>query len=586
MGSRRVRSAGPGAGERRLNGPQTTGRDYRDLSAPEHETSSDLDVAVEMRDGVRLLADVHRPASGGRFPALVSASPYPRQIQDLGAPMGFIEAGATDFFVPRGYVHVIANLRGTGGSDGEFGFFDAQERRDVHDLVEWAAAQPWCDGTVGMVGISYFAMTQLEAAVERPPHLRAIFPVAVTTDLYEAAVHHGLLSSGFVSPFLTMVGIAARHGDKLWRGRTLDAVRAVLHEHWLHARFATMDGEEALTVMKLATRLPYDPHPWDDLWQDVAVEHPLRDDWWDERDLTPLLGRVQVPVYLGCDWDNVPLHLPSTFRAMDALTGSPHVRVAMLGEHGLSWPWESLHVEALAWFDHWLKGRDTGILEGPRIRWVLPGGDGWSATAAWPPPGSSHVALALRADGVLGEDEGEAGERAYVTLGAGLNRRDPRPTDPPTVLQWTGAPLGAPLDMTGSAELVLHASATAPDTAWIATLQDVGPDGAATDVTAGWLRAGLRTVDEAASRPGAPVLPCRSFVPVPVGEIVEYRVPLVVNARRLAAGHRIRLVLASDDQPEDVPAIMGFRHASIGTSSRNAVRSSSRLLLPVLPPAS
>ena len=100
--------------------------------------------------------------------------------------MGFIEAGATDFWVPRGYVHVIANVRGTGGSGGTFGFFDAQERRDMYDLVEWAAAQPWCDGNVGMIGISYFAMTQLEAAVERPPHLKAIFPVAVTADLYEA----------------------------------------------------------------------------------------------------------------------------------------------------------------------------------------------------------------------------------------------------------------------------------------------------------------------------------------------------------------------------------------------------------------
>ncbi len=101
-------------------------------------------------------------------------------------PAGFIEAGATDFWVPRGYTHVIANLRGTGGSGGTFGFFDGQERRDLYDLVEWVAAQPWCDGNVGMIGISYFAMTQLEAAVERPPHLKAIFPVAVTADLYEA----------------------------------------------------------------------------------------------------------------------------------------------------------------------------------------------------------------------------------------------------------------------------------------------------------------------------------------------------------------------------------------------------------------
>jgi len=160
----------------------------------------DDDVPVAMRDGINLLADVHRPAEPGRYPVLIAASLYPRQIQDLGAPAGFIEAGASDFFVPRGYVHVIANNRGTSGSGGTFGFFDGQERRDMYDLVEWAGAQPWCDGNVGMIGISYFAGTQMEAAVERPPHLKAIMPIAGTYDLYESATHHGLMSSSFVTP--------------------------------------------------------------------------------------------------------------------------------------------------------------------------------------------------------------------------------------------------------------------------------------------------------------------------------------------------------------------------------------------------
>jgi len=152
-----IQSSGIEPGQRRLNGPQTTGRSYRNLSEAAHAMTRDDDVAVPMRDGIALLADVHRPAESGRYPVLVAASPYPRQIQDLGAPAGFIEAGASDFFVPRGYVHVIANCRGTSGSGGTFGFFDSQERRDMHDLVEWGAQQPWSDGSVGMVGISYFA---------------------------------------------------------------------------------------------------------------------------------------------------------------------------------------------------------------------------------------------------------------------------------------------------------------------------------------------------------------------------------------------------------------------------------------------
>lgn len=565
-----------------LNGPQTTGREYRNLSAPEHGIRHDINVAVPVRDGVSLMADVHRPDASGRFPALIAASPYPRQIQDLGAPMGFIEAGVTDYWVPRGYGHVIANVRGTGGSGGTFGFFDAQERQDMYDLVEWAAAQPWCDGTVGMIGISYFAMTQLEAAVERPPHLKAIFPVAATADLYEAATHHGLVSSSFITPFLSMVGLTAARSDGFWRSRPLDLARKVLQTPPLHRKFATMNGEASLTMMRQLLKLPHDPHPWDDLWLDVAVKHPTRDEWWDDRDLTPLLKNIDIPVYLGCDWENVPLHLPSTFIAWKALAHNPIVRMGLLDKYGMTWPWESLHTEALAWFDHWLKGRDTGITNGDPIRYALPGAEEWHTSATWP-PAATHRELALRADGLLDDDEGEPGTRDYMVLGAGLNRAGASSIDPPAILTWTGNPLDADLDVVGAIEVRLIAAATAADTAWIVTLQDVTPDGEITEVTAGWLRATLREVAQDASTPGDPVLPCRTATAVPIGEDVEYRIPLVPNARRFAKGHRIQLMITSDDQNPDVPAIMNFRHASVGTSSLNTVRSSSRLLLPVLP---
>lgn len=565
-----------------LNGPQTTGREYRNLSEPQFRRRRENNVPVAMRDGTRLLADVHRPDGQGRFPALLAASPYPRQMQDFGAPAGFIEAGVTDFWVPRGYAHVIANVRGTCGSEGTFGFADAQERRDMYDLVEWVAAQPWCDGNVGMIGISYFAIAQLEAAVERPPHLKAIFPLAVTADLYEAASHHGLFSSSFVTPFLAMTGLTSERSDRFWRSLPVSLVRRVLHTPRLHTKFATMNGEAAVTMLRQLIKLPHDPHPWDKLWLDAAVNHPAHDEWWDERNLLPLLKEVDIPVYLGCDWENVPLHLPSTFAAWKGLSDNACVRMGMLGEFGLTWPWESMHTEALAWYDHWLKGRDTGILDGPPIRYFLPGADEWRTAESWPPSQAPHRELALRADGTLSEDEGDPGSLDYLVLGTGLGRAKPSKIDPPSVLTWTSAPLTEHLDVVGDIELRLVASATAIDTAWIVTLQDVAPDGSIAEVTAGWLRASLREVDETASRPGAPVLPCRNPQAVPIGKDVEYRIPLVANARRFQAGHRIRLVLTSDDQDPSTPAIMSFRHASVGTSSRNTVRSSSRLLLPVI----
>ena len=170
-----------------------------------------------------------------------------------------------------------------------------------------------------------------------------------------------------------------------------------------------------------------------------------------------------------------------------------------------------------------------------------------------------------------------------MNLGAGLNRPRASETDPPSFLHWTTAPLTRDLDLIGPIELQLDAACTAPDTAFIAVLQDVGEKENATNITAGYLRAGLRKVDEGASKNGAPVLPCRTFEPVPIGEKVSYRIPLVPNARRFRAGHKLRLYLTTDDQNTDKPALLGFRHASVGTSSFNTVFPSSRLLLPVLP---
>src|SRR5258705_6228152 len=150
--------------------------------------------------------------------------------------------------------------------------------------------------------------------------------------------------------------------------------------------------------------------------------------------------------------------------------------MGIAGAFGLTWPWESLHGEALAWFDHWLKGRDTGIVEGPAIRYFLPGADDWHTADSWPPPGS-HREFALRADGALAEEEGGPDSRMYLVLGAGLNRAKPSPIDPPSMLTWTSEALSTAVDVLGDIELQLVASANAIHTALIAILQDVATGG-------------------------------------------------------------------------------------------------------------
>ena len=569
----------------RLNGLQTTDRRYRNMSTVEHTMTRETDVAVPLADGGHLLADVYRPENEGRYPVLIAASPYPRQIQDLGAPTAIIEAGDSEFFVSRGYVHVIANLRGTGGSTGEWGMADGQERQDLYELVEWAAAQPWSSGEVGMIGISYFAIAQIGAAATRPPHLKAIFPLEVTSDLYEAAYHYGLFSSSFMTPWLIMLGVTAPKSDAFWRGHVANTARKVLSQPSVHKKLGNINGEQGKSILTLIMKAPYDAHPWDDLWRAVAIDHQMRDEYWDDRNALPLLEGLDIPTYIGCDWDNVPMHLAGTFSTWAAMADNPNLRMALLPDGATTWPWESMHVEALAWFDRHLKGRDTGIDEGPRIRYALPGTDEWRTSDVWPPLGTTYRELGLGHDGTLAQDPAP-GSRELVTLGTGLGRpRRSHKSDPPGALYWQSQPLDADLDVIGNIELQLTATTTAADTAFIVLLRDIAPNGSITAVTQGWLRASLREVDETRSSTGAPVLPCRSPLAVPIGVPVDYRIPLVPNARRFAKGHRIQLMIASDDQPEEVPVMLDYRHAPVGTSARNTIHSSSRLLLPVMAPS-
>lgn len=137
-------------------------------SAPVHAIQAELDVRAAMSDGVRLALDVFRPhAVGERFPALVSVSPYTRQLQQTVVPVGQNEAGITEFWVPRGYAHVVVDVRGTNDSEGSWDHWGPREQRDLREIIEWVAEQPWCDGNVGMMGCSYFGMNQLQAEIGR-----------------------------------------------------------------------------------------------------------------------------------------------------------------------------------------------------------------------------------------------------------------------------------------------------------------------------------------------------------------------------------------------------------------------------------
>ncbi len=291
-----------------------------------------------MRDGTRLLADVHRPDNPARFPALVAMSPYPRQMQGLGIPAGFVEAGQSDFFVPRGYVHVIANSRGTCGSGGTYDFWGPGEQTDLYDLIEWVAAQPWCDGQVGMIGVSYFAIEQFRAALLKPPHLRAIFPFSGTIDPYREMFWHGGMFNGrFASRYFSGIGMLSKRKDAFFRSSAVELANKILLSPRVHARLAA-PHKDTLKVFDMALKFAYDTHPWDDIFADVGVLHQFCDEYWEFRDMSRRMGEIEIPMYLGADWENVCMHLDTPFTAFDDVKEKIPYRFSIAPRGSLQWP--------------------------------------------------------------------------------------------------------------------------------------------------------------------------------------------------------------------------------------------------------
>ena len=296
----------------------------------------------------------------------------------------------------------------------------------MHDLVEWAAAQPWSDGNVGMIGISYFATTQVEAAVEHPEHLKAIFPIGLSPDLYEAdepprpvqlVVHHPvrLDDRDDVAPRRRAVARPpAQRGAS--RPQPAAAAREVRDDERRGVDRHPPRGDEA------APRpAPVGRH----LAVDSRSSTRSTTSSGRPRNVLPDLADVDIPVYLGCDWQNVPLHLPGTFTALAALAEQPErarradgrVRADLaVGEPprrgaGL--------VRPLA---QGPRHRDHGRPADP-LRPARRGADGdWRSAEQWPPAGVTHQEWALRADGRLDVDEGDA--RTSLLHDA---RRRPRP---------------------------------------------------------------------------------------------------------------------------------------------------------------
>ena len=517
------------------------------LSEPKYKIEVQKDVSIVMRDGVRLAADIYYPDSTGKFPALLSYSCYSKDVQKLPVPRypsysrmgnGGIESGNTEYFVSRGYVHVIADVRGTGLSEGGYRFFSLKEQQDGYDLVEWIAGQPWCNGNVGMLGMSYFGMIQYLVAALNPPHLKAIFPYEAATDVYRQwGYHGGILNYGM--PFQWWPHVPAHTIEPL------DVPRSELERMIEDAK--KNEDIRSHPLVYLTVMIPEkNTHLFD-----FAI-HPHDGPYYWERSAHTKFDKIRIPTYLVSRWNCWPLHLPGVFSAYLGIN-APKKLMIMIPEGGSApiRPWNEHHDIILRWYDHWLKGVDTGIMNEPPIKILVQGTDEWRYENEWPLARTKWTKFYLREKEILSEAPPTHNEQPDRFT----NKPALWPGAKVPALQYTTTPFTEDVEITGPLALYLYASLSTADTNWISEIFDIDTDGSRRLITIGWLKASHRELDETKSQPYQPWHPHTRSIPVEPGKINEYAIELKETANVFKAGHRLQLIIKGQDAAWESPGI-------------------------------
>jgi uncharacterized protein len=551
-----------------------------DLDEPSHFLRLGDDVVVEhltvpARDGVHLAVDVYRPAAAGTYPALYGVMPYRKNLVERPPWPAFRtrESGDIAWWVRRGYAYVHADVRGSGESvEGVWRCFDTTEQHDMYDTIEWIAQQPWCTGKIGMIGESYYAMSQWHAAAQNPPHLACIAPFDANADLYRDFVYHGgLFSADFIGHWSCKV-----------RARTL----------------VDAPGPHAENMMA-----------WDMVGE--FLRHPLYDAFWEERAAAPKLEQIRVPVYSIGNWQMVGLHIRGNLLGFERAQGPK--KLAIYFQSGLPGPQalyasKEMHLELQRWYDYWLKGIDTGIMDEPPVKYLARPSGEWRTLDTWPPRDVTYTPLYLapgKAGAVESLNDGclaweappaDAAPTAYdyphpewggwQGPGTAIVRPDGTLDGLAKIATFTSPPLERDVEILGPIVLKLWASSDQTDTDFYVKLADQAPTGERgsprAGVTRGWLRASHRAVDPARGTPYQPYHPHDRQEPLAPGEVYEFEIEIWPTSWTFKQGHRIRLEIAAGDSPVlDAP----FGHdygVKFGTDTvyHDAARPS-RILLPV-----
>jgi uncharacterized protein len=566
---------------------------------PRNDIALDNRVSIPLRDGVRLFADVFRPAGDGRYPVLVSKTPYSTER----FPTAY---EAAVYFAQRGYVYVYPDVRGRHESEGEWQpFFNSA--KDGYDVIEWAAKQRWSNGKVAMQGGSYLGQNQWRAAQAAPPSLVTIFPMVASTSIYHDWI---TLNGGWRLSFNFGWG-PVRMESRIMQNPGPHTTTGVRNIHYDQVQWHLPLNTMPQLVGRQAR------------FYDEWLAHPDYDNYWKPLSVEEHFDKIAIPVHTLGGWFDI--FSQGTLRGyvgMSQKGGSENARRSQLvmgpWGHGPSQKTGALdfgpdaNIDAnalqLRWYDYWLKGIDNGLTAEAPVKLFVMGRNEWVFEREYPLARTEYRPFYFTSGGAANSNRGDGHltwEKPGGTSPPDRFRYDPDDPVPTTggnnccgtptaagpqdqrpiearrdVLIYDSVPLQEELEATGPVRVVLYASSDAVDTDFVAKLVDVYPDGSSYNMAEGIMRARYR---DSVSAP-------RPLVP---GRAERFEIDLVGTSVAFRKGHRIRVHVTSSHFPQfdrnpNTGAPFGTT-AAVKVAHQTVYHDAERpshIVLPVIPPRS
>ncbi len=498
-------------------------------------------VMIPMRDGVRLAADVWFPEAPGRYPVLLARTPYMKTALGLNQ-------WAT-YFAKRGYVFVIQDTRGRGDSEGRFNFF-FPEGKDGFDTIEWLAKQPWANGRVGTLGLSYLGTVQWLAAREHPPHLACMAPTAAAGRWFEEIPYNG---GAFLQAFaLNWLNQTSGRAEQSPNAETADWKKVLAHRPLISAD--SVLGRSMPMYREWLTHSTYDAY-WNRLrfsakdFAAINIPTLTTTGWYDGdqpgalfywRGLMSNAPQREQHFLVSGPWRHI-----ETFRGGSVKVGDSEFSAESVIDM------KALHV---AFFD-WCLKQDSARFDAPRARIYVTGANVWRTFDNYPPPSVTPQLLYLTSGGHANTSAGD-GQLNWQAAdsppdrftfdpknavpddmeGWALNRQSTQKRS--DVLVYTSDVLTEPLEVIGAVVVNLQAASDARDTDFTAALSDVLPDGRALSIGP------LVGIKRARYRNGF-----NSEQLLTPGKVENYRIELFDIAHSFGVGHRVRLEISSSAAP-------------------------------------